>query len=165
MAFETMRFLKALARSFSRRDGLDELSRGADRRAFIRALGETDVTVFAALTDEGLDPETLTPELLYAHIEKGARESSESTGFEPFVYEVNGRRRLPFFTTLDLAKKFGGEYSRERNRVFGFNGLGIKASTLARLAPLCDVLVMNDKSGKALELTAEDGRLLQEMWG
>ena len=90
--------------------------------------------------------------------------SNERQGFQPFVYEAEGRRRLPFFTTNEHAQTFVGEYSRQRNRVYSFQVLTVKGSLLAELWPACDVLVMNDGSGDELELADQDVKAFRRTW-
>ena len=53
---------------------------------------------------------------------------------------------LPFFTSHDHAQTFVGEYTKERNRVYPFQMLGVKGSLLAQMLPATDILVMNDRS-------------------
>src|SRR5688500_14808914 len=97
----------------------------ADRDEFIRELAASEIRVFAAMDDDGLDPGTMTKEQLLAEIERKATDLSEDKGFPPFVYEVDGVRRLPFFTSQKLAEMFVGEWCREHDRVYGFQVLGV----------------------------------------
>ncbi len=110
-----------LRKLFGSRPTVEQLASGGDREAFLRALGETDIFVIAAMEGDGLDPSAMTKEQLLAEIERAAKDLNErQDGFAPFVYERNGRRRLPFFTSNDHAQTFVGEYSKERNRVYPF---------------------------------------------
>lgn len=76
-------------------------------------------------------------------------------GFAPFVYEQEGRRRLPF------AQAFVSESSKERNRVYPFQSLGVRGSLLAQLLPACDLLVMNDRSPDEVVLSGSDSAARQ----
>src|SRR5688572_13232486 len=96
-----------LRKLFGRFPLLEQLARGADRDAFLRQLGQSDIFVFAAMESDGLDPAALTPELLIAEAERAAKALSELQEFHPFVYERDGRRRLPFFTSDTYAQTFG----------------------------------------------------------
>jgi hypothetical protein len=84
-----------LRKLLGKRPVTEQLARRGDRDAFVRALGEADIFVFAAIEGDGLDPSTLTREQLLAEIERAATDLNErQDGFAPFVYERNGRRRL-----------------------------------------------------------------------
>src|SRR5256885_1756859 len=100
----------------------------SDRGAFLRQLGAQDIFVIAAMQGDGIDPKGMTKEQLLAEIERSAKDLSERQGFEPFVYDKDGQRRLPFFTSNDYAQTFVGEYSKERNLVYPFQLLGVKGS-------------------------------------
>jgi hypothetical protein len=154
--------LRALAKLFGKRDRLAALSRGADRRAFISALIDADVTVLAALQSEGLDAATFTQEELLAEIERAAKDLNERDGFEPFLYRSGDIRCLPFFSTADHAQTFCGEHSKERNRVFPFQTLTVRGSVLASLVPGCDALVLNPRTAYEYLLSEADVRMLTD---
>jgi hypothetical protein len=155
-----------LRKLFGSRPTVEQLASGGDREAFLRALGETDIFVIAAIEGDGLDPSAMTKEQLLAEIERAAKDLNErQDGFAPFVYERNGRRRLPFFTSNDHAQTFVGEYSKERNRVYPFQLLGVKGSLLAQLLPSCDNLAMNDRTEAEVVLSEADVSAMQRMWG
>jgi hypothetical protein len=137
----------------------------ADRDAFLRQLGEQDIFIIAAMQGDGIDPDGMTKEQLLAEIERAAKDLSERGGFEPFVYDRDGRRRLPFFTSNDHAQTFVGEYSKERNRVYPVQLLGVKGSLLGQVLPACDVLVMNDRNVDEVELSNDDAAAIRRMWG
>ena len=154
---------RALAKLFGKRDRLSTLSRQSDRRGFIRALVEADITVLAALQSEGLDAATFTQEELLAEIERAAKDLSERDSFEPFVYRSGETRCLPFFSTADHTQTFCGEYSKERNRVFPFQTLAVRGSVLVSLLPGCDALVLNPRSADEYVLSEADMRHLGEL--
>ena len=133
--------------------------------AFLRQLGEQDIFIIAAMQGDGIDPKGMTKEQLFAEIERAAKDLSEDKYPETFVYERNGQRRLPFFTSNDYAQTFVGEYSKERNRVYPVQLLGVKGSLLAQVLPACDVLVMNDRSADEVELSEDDAAAIRQMWG
>jgi len=146
-----------LRKLFGKPHAIKQLARGGDREAFLRTLGETDIFVIAAIEGDGLDASTMTPEQLLAEIERAAKDLNErQDGFAPFVYERNGRRRLPFFTSNTRAETFVGEYSKERNRVYPFQLLGVKGSLLAQLLPACDDLAMDDRTDAEVVLSEPD---------
>lgn len=153
---------RSLAKLFAKKDRLTALGRQADRRAFVRALGESDVIVIAALQTEGLDAATFTEEQLLAEIEMAAKDLSERGTFEPFVYRSGDSRCLPVFSNAHHAQTFCGEYSKERNRIFPFQTLTVRGSVLASVLPACDVVVLNPKTEDEYSLSAEDMKLLGE---
>ena len=123
--------LSFLRKLFERAPEIERLARGGDRDAFLRRLAESDVFVIAAIEGDGLDPSTMTQEQLTAEVERAAKDLSErKDGFAPFVYERDGRRRLPFFASNARAVAFVGKYSKERDRVYPFQLLGVKGSVL-----------------------------------
>jgi len=156
---------RTLSKLFGKRDRLSALSRQPDRRPFIHALGESDVIVFAALQSEGLDPATVTEENLIAEIEKAVKDLNERQGFEPFLYLSGDSKCLPFFSTVDYAEIFCGEYSKQRNRVFPFQTLTVRGAVLVSLLPGCNALVLNPRSSEEYVLSEADMKLLLEKWG
>lgn len=155
-----------LRKLFGKVPAIEQLAHGSDREAFLHTLGEADIFVIAAIEGDGLDPTTMTKEQLLAAIEQAATDLNDrQDGFAPFVYERNGRRRLPFFTSHARAETFVGEYSKERNRVYPFQLLGVKGSLLARLLPACDDLAMNDRTDPEVVLSEADAVALGRMWG
>ena len=153
---------RTLAKLFGKRDRLSALSRQSDRRCFIRAVVQADVTVLAALQSDGLDAASFTQEELLAEIEKAAKDLSERTSIEPFLYRNGETQCLPFFSTADHAQTFCGEYSKERHRVFPFQTLVVRGSVLVSLIHGCDALVLNAKSADEYVLSETDMTLLGE---
>ena len=102
------------------------------RDAFLRALGEQDIFIIAAMQGDGIDPEGMTQEQLLAELERVARDLNDREAFAPFVYERDGRCRLPFFTSSDRFQAFANEYTRATNRCYPFQLLGVKGSLLAQ---------------------------------
>ena len=104
------------------------------------------IYVLAALQSEGLDADTMTKDQLLGEIDRAARDLNEREGIEPFMYEREGIRTLPFFSSMQHAETFCGEYSQARNRVFPFQVLGIDSVTFARLLHGCEAAVLNPDS-------------------
>ena len=156
--------LRVIRKLFGKSTAASAPVSAADRDAFFRRLGDSDIFIIAAMQSDGIDPEGMTQEQLLAEIERAAKDLNERQDFEPFVYEKDGVRRLPFFTSDDRAQTFVGEYSRERNRVYPFQLLGVKGSLLARVLPAADVLVMNDRSADEVELSEDDAAAIRRMW-
>lgn len=154
---------RTLAKLFSKRDQLSVLSRGTNRRSFVSAIIVSDVNLLAALQSEGLDADALTQEDLLAEIERSAKDLDNRNNFETFHYMQNDVRCLPFFSTMEHAQKFCGEYSKERNRVFPFQMLGVRGSVLTTQLPYFDKIILNPRSADEYILTEADMKLLEEM--
>ena len=148
--------LRAVRNLFGKSTGMPASSPIVDRDALLQRLGEQDIYIIAAMQGDGIDPKGMTKEQLLAEIERAAKDLNERKGFEPLVYEKDGVRRLPFFTSNDHAQTFAGDYSKQRNRVYPFQLLGVKGSVLTQVLPACDVLVMNDRSADELILSKDD---------
>ena len=156
---------RSIRKLFGRTNRLEHLARAGDRKRFIDELGRADVHVLAALESEGLDP-SATKEQVLAEIERAAKAASEPRdGHAPLVYERDGQRRLPFFTSMPYCEVFVGAYSKEHNRMYPFEFLQVPGALLARLLPACDVLVMNDRSDDAFILSDADAEALWQRWG
>jgi hypothetical protein len=149
---------------FGRRDSLANAARRASGSDLVEAIGVADVFVFAMMRGEGLDAATFTQEELLAEIERTARELDEREEFEPFIYERDGASCLPFFSSQDHCQIFAGEYSKSRNRVFGFQVLEVKGSVIASCARGVDRIVLNDWTPDERPLTEAEKRLLQDSW-
>lgn len=104
-----------LRKLFGKSSASHTASPTADRDAFLRKLDEQDILVIAAMQGDGIDPKGMTREQLLAHIERAVKDLKEDKDRAPFVYEKNGQRRLPFFTSDSAAQTFAAEYSNERN--------------------------------------------------
>jgi len=155
-----------LRKFFARRDDdLARLARGADRARFLQRIGQSEVQVIVAPDGDGLDPHAMTREQILAELERAAKDLNERTdGFAPFVYEHDGRRRIPFFTSDAHAQTFVADYSRELGRVYPFQLLTIRGTLLTRLAPACDEFAMNDRSPDEVILGDADRAAMQRAW-
>jgi SseB protein N-terminal domain len=156
------RFLHKL---FRRRDALAEAGRRTSCDAFVQSIGAADLFVFAAMRSDGLDAATFTQEELLAEIERTALDLSEREEFEPFIYQRDGETCLPFFSSPNHYERFVGEYSKSRNRVFGFQVLGVNGGVIAKCAKGVERLVLNDWTSDERPLSDDERRLLQETRG
>jgi hypothetical protein len=135
---------------------LNKQSTAAPREGLLGELAASTVWLFAAMDGDGLDPRSMSTEELLAELRRAAEDLARRQEFSPFVYEKDGQRRLPFFTSEEHSQVFAGEYSKERNRVYPFELLGVKGALLPKLSALSDVLVMNDRSPDEVVLTPEE---------
>lgn len=143
-------------RKFFGKPGTGDDTPLSDSSDFFRRLAVMDIFIIAAIEGDGLDPKSFTKEQLLAEIRRSAKELSERKNHKPFVYTVEGQRRLPFFSDMDHAQKFVGEYSKERNRMYPFQLLGVKGSVLAQLSPTADVFIMNDRNNDEKAISPSD---------
>jgi len=64
-----------------------------------------------------LDPSELTETALLDHIKAEARESA-NTPFEPWILDLDGKKRLPVFSSPERMQQFSAKISVEINKVF-----------------------------------------------
>jgi hypothetical protein len=119
------------------------------RAAFIRELGKTELFFLRALHGDGIPTNELTKERLLAEFRREMEAARDKEGFRTFVYERNGNRVLPFFTSEEKAQMFCGEYSKQQNRVYPFQVVSISPITTPVVVMVLlvngDVLILNDR--------------------
>ena len=52
-------------------------------------------------------------------------EQLSSDQFEPWILEVDGKKRLPVFSSQDRMQAFAGKISQDMNKVFGLGCISI----------------------------------------
>ncbi len=82
-----------------------------------------------------LDAVTFTPEQLVELTEEEAKDLA-GDHFEPWILEVDGRKRLPAFSSQKKMEAFSATISQQLNKVFG---LGSIESLLADITKSVDV--------------------------
>src|SRR5258706_14518854 len=113
-AYAPPRMIGAFRKLFGLHEDLVRLARGPNRAVFLQRLGKSDIQMIAAPTGDGLDPWAMTREQLLAEVERATKDLNElQEGFAPFVYERDGQRHLPFFTSDAHAQAFFAAYSQE----------------------------------------------------
>jgi hypothetical protein len=137
--------------------------RGPKPEAFFRTLAGGDILLLSCSLPEGLDPEGLTQEAFLARVRQAAQELSTKESFTPFVYEREGRRAMPFFTEQAHAGAFAAWLTKERKRIFPFETLVVRGAVLAGVLPLCDVLVMNDRSAQEVVFSEAERAAVQRL--
>lgn len=145
------------------RDRLTALSRCQSRQSFIWALCESEIWILTALRNDGLDAETYTEEQLIDEMRQAGAILESDESLMPFFYEKEGRKRFPIFSRRKHMQSFCGEYSRERNRVFGFGGVSVAGHVIAQFVSECDEVVLNDKTPHARMLESRDMELLSKL--
>ena len=71
-----------------------------------------------------LDAATFTQEQLMEQIRKDSEQLS-SDQFEPWILEVDGKKRLPVFSSQDRMQAFAAKISQDMNKVFGLGCISI----------------------------------------
>ena len=89
----------------------------------------------------------------------------ESEGFQPFVYQHEDRRRMPLFSSDDLAAEFAKWYALETQRIIPLQVLGVDGAMVAPSFGDCDVVVLNDRTKHEVVLSDEDTALLKAACG
>ena len=149
---------------FGSSDRLSDVGKRSPGEAFVNAITAADVYIIAAMQSDGLNAETFTKEELLAEVERAARDLHERrSGFEPFVYQRDGVRCLPFFSTQGLCEVFCGKYSKRRNRVFPFQVLKIKGIGVAQCSSAADRIILNDSTPHERLLSDEEKRIMEEL--
>ena|SRR5436305_1639282 len=69
-----------------------------------------------------LDAATFTPEQLVEALRQEAEELAGES-FEPWVMEIEGKKRLPAFSNLKKMEIFSGKVSKELDKVFGLGAV------------------------------------------
>ena len=142
-------------------DAVTRAARGADRSRFADLFARSLLRVlslperFAA----GL-PASASPAEILTQVKEAAQVLSESTGFHPFSYVHNGKRRLPVFATEELAAEFAKWYALETGRIIPFQILGADGAVVVPAFAECDLVVLNDKTKFEYVLSAEDVALV-----
>jgi hypothetical protein len=71
-----------------------------------------------------LDAATFTQEQLMEQIRKDSEQLSGDQ-FEPWILEVDGKKRLPVFSSQDRMQAFASKISQNMNKVFGLGGISV----------------------------------------
>ncbi|MEQ8848278.1 hypothetical protein [Botrimarina sp.] len=100
--------------------GLDDLERVANRgdMAELRAYLETRPVLIPQKPSRFLDADNFSQEELLALVEAEASDLA-ADDFRPWVFEENGQRRLPAFSSEKKMHAFVGKVSKKLHKVFG----------------------------------------------
>lgn len=94
-----------------------------------------------------LDAATFTQEQLMEQIRKDS-EQLDSDQFEPWVLEMNGKRRLPVFSSQERMQEFASRISQDMNKVFGLGCISILLEHVTKQVDVyfVDLNLFNKKS-------------------
>ena len=146
---------------FGGQDAVTRAAHGADRQAFANAFAQATLHCLSVPERfvEGL-PLDAPQEALLAYIDEAAKDLSQRDAFEPFRYVDAGRRRLPVFSSGDLAAEFARWYASTRQRIVPLQALSLTAAALVPTFAHDDVVVLNDRTKHEYVLSPEDRALL-----
>ena len=97
-----------------------------------------------------LDAATFTQEQLMEQIRKDSEQLS-SDQFEPWILEVDGKKRLPVFSSQDRMQAFAGKISQDMNKVFGLGCISILLENVTKHVDV-DFVDLNQFSKKSWEI-------------
>ena len=102
-----------------------------------------------------LDASNLVQDELLKLIEsesKGLREDLDGDRFEPWILEVDGKRRLPVFSSQKTMEVFSVEVSKSLNKVFALGFIDLLIDDLLKWPDL-DIIDLNYFSKGSMEVT------------
>ena len=97
-----------------------------------------------------LDAATFTQEQLMEQIRKDS-EQLGSDQFEPWILEVDGKKRLPIFSSQDRMQAFAAKISQDMNKVFGLGCISILLENVTKHVDV-DFVDLNLFSKKSWEI-------------
>jgi hypothetical protein len=97
-----------------------------------------------------LDAATFTQEQLMEQIRKDS-EQLGSDQFEPWILEVDGKKRLPIFSSQDRMQAFAAKISQDMNKVFGLGCIAILLENVTKHVDV-DFVDLNPFSKKSWEI-------------
>jgi hypothetical protein len=97
-----------------------------------------------------LDAATLTQEQLMEQIRKDSEQLSKDQ-FEPWILEVDGKRRLPIFSSQERMQAFACKISQDMNKVFSLGCISILLENVTKHVEV-DFVDLNAFSQKSWEI-------------
>ena len=97
-----------------------------------------------------LDAATFTQEQLLEQIRRDSEQLSNDQ-FEPWILEVDGKRRLPIFSNQERMTAFASKISQDMNKVFGLGCISILLENVTKHVEI-DFVDLNPFSKKSWEI-------------
>ena len=115
-----------IAKILEKLTGKDDLERVAhkDDLALLNAYLKKRHVFVPQRPRRSLDAATFTQEQLMEQIRKDSEQLSGDQ-FEPWILEVDGKKRLPVFSSQDRMQAFASKISQNMNKVFGLGGISV----------------------------------------
>ncbi len=147
-------------------DALIRAARGPDRRVFVKLFCRSPIRCICLPKRfaEGL-PANASREEILAQIEAAARDLSERESFSPFSYLREGQRRMPLFTSEELAADFAKAYALDVQCIVPLQVLAVDGVAVVPSFKDCDVVVLNDRTSQEYVLSVDDMALLKGATG
>jgi hypothetical protein len=143
--------LSMFGKLFSTLTGRDEVERAAAKDnldALLRVL-KTRPLLIPRRPLQFLDPAQLTEEQLLAAIQRESAEVAELS-FEPWVLAVDGRRRLPAFSSQEKMSVFAKRVSTDLKQVFALSAAEVLLADIPADLEI-DIIALNPFSEGARE--------------
>jgi len=97
-----------------------------------------------------LDAATFTQQQLMEQIKKDS-EQLASEQFEPWILEMDGKKRLPVFSSQERMQAFASRISQDMNKVFGLGCISILLENVTKHVDV-DFVDLNPFSKKSWEI-------------
>ena len=97
-----------------------------------------------------LDAATFTQEQLMEQVRKDSEQLSKDK-FEPWILDVDGKRRLPIFSSQERMQAFAGKISQDMNKVFSLGCISILLENVTKHVEV-DYVDLNPFSQKSWEI-------------
>jgi len=141
-----------IAKIFEKLTGKDDLERVAYKEdlALLNAYLKKRHVFVPQRPKRFLDAATFTQEQLMEQIRKDSEQLS-SDQFEPWILEVDGKKRLPVFSSQDRMQAFAAKISQDMNKVFGLGCISILLENVTKHVEV-DFVDLNPFSKKSWEI-------------
>ena len=141
-----------LAKILEKMTGKDDLERVAYKEdlALLNAYLKKRHVFVPQRPKRFLDAATFTQEQLMEQIRKDS-EQLGSDQFEPWILEVDGKKRLPVFSSQDRMQSFAAKISQDMNKVFGLGCISILLENVTKHVDV-DFVDLNPFSKKSWEI-------------
>ena len=97
-----------------------------------------------------LDAATFTEEQLIEQIRKDSEQLAKDQ-FEPWILEVDGKKRLPIFSSQERMQAFASKISQDMNKVFSLGCISILLENVTKQVEV-DFVDLNPLSQKSWEI-------------
>jgi len=144
-----------IAKLFEMATGKDDLERVAYKENFdlLSAYLKTRRILIPQRPKRFLDASNLTQEQLLEFIQKSSAELAGDQ-FEPWILEIDGKKRLPAFSSQKKVELFSGKMSQQINKVFALVCAEFLLADIPKDLDI-DFIDLNLYSGKSWELGME----------
>ncbi len=142
-----------IAKILEKLTGKDDLERVAYKEdlALLNAYLKTRPVFVPQRPKRFLDAASFTQEQLLEQIRKDSEQLS-SDQFEPWILEVDGKKRLPVFSSQGRMQAFASKISQDMNKVFGLGCISVLLENVTKHVDI-DFVDLNLFSKKSWEIS------------